>query len=58
VNDAYGYHPARCTALLRRHSFEFTVTKHLPDALGREPEGPCSLLDGVEALCLHRGRIT
>ncbi len=28
-----------------------------PDALGRELEGSCGLLDGVEALCLHRGKI-
>jgi len=57
MNDAYGYHPARCAAPLRRHSLELAVTKHLADALGRELEGPCGLLDGVEALCLHTGRI-
>ncbi len=57
LNNPYGYLPARCTANLRRHSLDLAVTKHLPDAVGRELEGPCCLLDCVEILALHGGSI-
>jgi len=57
MNNPYGYLPARCAALLWRYALELAVPEHLPDAIGRELEGLCCLLDGVETFSLHVGSI-
>ena len=57
MNNPYWYLPGRYAALVRRHSLELSIPEHLSDAIGREPEGPRGLFDGVEVVSLHGGSI-